>query len=84
MRSKVLKRAGAGVLLAGMLAGAWAADEHPVVKRAFDLPPSAELTYALTARQSGFSLGGKAVVTWSTRSRACPCLARSRKTAARG
>jgi hypothetical protein len=64
MRSNLLKQAGAGVLLATTLACAWAQDEHPSTKRAFDLPPSAELTYNLDARQSGFSLGGKAVITW--------------------
>jgi hypothetical protein len=60
------KQAYAGALLSATLAGAWAADEHPSVKRPFDLPPSAELTYDLTARQSGFSLSGKATVTWRT------------------
>jgi hypothetical protein len=64
MRSELLKQAGAGALLAATLACAWAQDEHPSVKRPFDLPPSAELTYNLSARQSGFALGGKAVITW--------------------
>jgi hypothetical protein len=64
MRSVLWKQAYAGGLLAATLASAWAADEHPSSKRPFDLPPSAELTYELTARQSGFSLSGKATVTW--------------------
>jgi hypothetical protein len=64
MRSVLWKQAYAGGLLAATLASAWAADEHPSAKRPFDLPPSAELTYELTARQSGFSLSGKATVTW--------------------
>jgi hypothetical protein len=64
MQSNLLKQAGAGAVLAAMLACAWAQDEHPAAKRAFDLPPSADLTYDLMARQSGFSLGGKAVITW--------------------
>lgn len=64
MRSILWKQLGAGALLAASVGGAWAADEHPSVKRPFDLPPSAELTYDLTARQSGFSLSGKATVTW--------------------
>jgi hypothetical protein len=33
-------------------------------KYKFNLPPSAELDYAVTARQSGFSLDGKAHVSW--------------------
>lgn len=66
MRSILWQQASAGVLLAATVAGAAAADEHPSVKRPFDLPPSAELTYDLTARQSGFSLSGKATVTWRT------------------
>jgi hypothetical protein len=64
MRSNVLKQAGAAVLLAATLGSAWAQDEHPAVKRPFDLPPPADLTYELTARQSGFSLGGRALITW--------------------
>jgi hypothetical protein len=64
MRSNLLKQAGAGMVLAATLACAWGQDEHPAVKRPVDLPPSAELTYGLTARQSGFSLNGKAVITW--------------------
>ena len=34
------------------------------VKRAVDLPPSADLSYTIKARQKGFSLGGDAVVNW--------------------
>jgi hypothetical protein len=64
MQSKLLKQVGAGVLLAATLSGAGAQEEHPAVKRPVDLPPSAELTYNLTARQSGFTLSGKAVITW--------------------
>jgi hypothetical protein len=64
MRSDFLKRAGAGVVMAAAMAWAAAADEHPAAKRPFDLPPSADLTYKVTARQSGFSLDGKAVINW--------------------
>jgi hypothetical protein len=64
MRSNLLKQAGAGMVLAATLACAWAQGEHPAVKHAVDLAPSAELTYSLMARQSGFSLNGKAVITW--------------------
>jgi hypothetical protein len=64
MRRDFLKQPAAALLLAATLQGVWAADEHPSVKRPFDLPPSAELTYDLTARQRGFSLSGEALITW--------------------
>jgi hypothetical protein len=64
MRRDFLKHGAAGVLLATSVAAAWAADEHPAVKRPFDPAPSADLTYDLTARQRGFSLSGEAVITW--------------------
>jgi len=37
---------------------------HPSVKRAFELPPSADLQYDLSARQRGLSLKGDATVAW--------------------
>lgn len=64
MRSDLYKQAGAAVLLAATVACAWAADEHPAVKRPFELAPSADLTYDVTARQRGFSLSGQANITW--------------------
>lgn len=38
--------------------------EHPVIKRAVDIAPSADLTYKIEARQKGISLGGEALVSW--------------------
>jgi hypothetical protein len=64
MRRDFLKQTAAALLLAATVQGVWAADQHPAVKRPFDLPPSAELTYNLTARQRGFSLSGEALITW--------------------
>jgi hypothetical protein len=64
MRRHLLTQAGAGIVLAATLACAWAQDEHPAQKRAFDLPPNADLSYNLTARQGGFSLSDKALITW--------------------
>jgi hypothetical protein len=64
MRRNFLKRAACATLAAATAAGAWAADEHPSVKRPFKLAPSADLTYDLTARQRGFSLSGTALITW--------------------
>jgi hypothetical protein len=40
------------------------AAEHPALKRKFALPPSAELSYAIKATQSGITLGGKSLVNW--------------------
>ena len=37
---------------------------HPSVKRPFDLPPSADLSYSISARQRGFTLNGDALLTW--------------------
>lgn len=37
---------------------------HPAIKRPFALPPSADLTYDLSARQRGLSLKGEATVIW--------------------
>src|SRR5450830_547076 len=34
------------------------------IKRAVDLPPSADLAYTIKARQKGFALAGDALVTW--------------------
>jgi hypothetical protein len=52
------------LLSAGALAAP--AAEHPVVKRKFALPPSAELSYSIKAVQSGITLGGTALVNWQT------------------
>jgi hypothetical protein len=41
-----------------------AADEHPAHMRPFNLPPSAELLYSISARQRGFTLSGDATLTW--------------------
>lgn len=38
--------------------------DTPVVKYKVNVPPSAELSYSINARQSGISLGGNAVVHW--------------------
>jgi hypothetical protein len=65
MNKNISTLAAAGLMLAA-LAHAHAApdDEHPALKRAVDLPPSADLTYSISARQRGFNLTGDAVLTW--------------------
>ncbi|HJU99534.1 MAG TPA: DUF3108 domain-containing protein [Burkholderiaceae bacterium] len=40
------------------------ASEHPSVRRAFNLPPSAQLHYTIQARQRSLPISGDAVVTW--------------------
>lgn len=47
-------------------AGASAASEHPSVRRAYSLPPSAELRYTIQARQRSLPITGDAVVAWHT------------------
>ena len=47
---------------------AMAADDHTAQKYKFNLPPSAELEYDVVAKQSGFSLDGKAHVAWQASS----------------
>lgn len=55
----------AGAILSAMLAAAPAqASDHPSVKRAVNLPPSADLGYTIKARQRGFMLNGEAHINW--------------------
>jgi hypothetical protein len=70
--NKMWKFAGAGVLLAAAMAAhgagagarAPAADDHPSQLRPYNLPPSADLSYSISARQRGFTLSGDATLTW--------------------
>ncbi len=63
MHSMKFKQVAAGAVLLLAMAGAVAQD-HLVIKRAFDLPPSADLVYKIDARKKGISLGGDALVNW--------------------
>lgn len=49
-------------LLSEMLSASAAAQDYPAIKRKVSLPPSAELHYAISAKQNGFSLNGHAVL----------------------
>ncbi len=55
-------------LLAGLLGlalvPAWAGSDHPSVKRGFNLPPAADLTYSIRARKAGIALNGDAHLSW--------------------
>lgn len=64
--STLQRAAGAGLVLAATLAAAAAsaAGDHPAVKRAFNLPPSADLSYSIKARQRGLTLGGDSSTVW--------------------
>jgi hypothetical protein len=69
MKMNTLNPAAAGLLLAALLgthvAHAAAPDEHPAAaRRPVDLPPSADLTYSISARQRGFNLNGDATLSW--------------------
>jgi hypothetical protein len=59
-----LLAAGLSTALATALAATPAGAAHVAVKRPVDLPPSADLSYTIQARQKGFSIGGEAVVNW--------------------
>jgi len=64
---KRLVALGAAVLLSSAAHAAEApapAGEHPSVKRPHSLPPSADLSYTIKAKQHGLSLGGTATVQW--------------------
>lgn len=67
MHTSNFQKAGTGLLLAFTLGSASAQSAHPAhpsIKRAFELPPSADLIYDLAARQRGLALKGEATVTW--------------------
>jgi hypothetical protein len=61
---KDLIRAAALAALCAMAGLAAAQDEHPSVKRAFDLPPPAELGYAIKASSHGIPLTGNGTIAW--------------------
>ncbi|MES3021871.1 MAG: DUF3108 domain-containing protein [Pseudomonadota bacterium] len=59
----MIKHAMLGVALAGTLTYA-CAQENSAPKRAFKLPPSADLHYSIKARHKGFSISGEALTKW--------------------
>ena len=69
--NKMWKLAGASglsallaVTMTAHAAPAPAADEHPSQVRPFNLPPSADLSYSISAKQRGFTLNGDATLSW--------------------
>src|SRR5690606_9422359 len=59
-------RMGAALAALGLAAivGSARAAEHTAIKRAFNLPPSADLHYTIRAGQKGLKLDGSALVKW--------------------
>ncbi|MGB7480199.1 MAG: DUF3108 domain-containing protein [Burkholderiaceae bacterium] len=53
----------AALLLSGAAAAAGSVD-HPAIKRKFSLPPAADLSYAISARQGGLQIAGSGLVRW--------------------
>lgn len=65
MQSMKFKQCAAAAVLMLAVAAA-SAQEHLVIKRPVDLPPSADLVYRIDASKKGISLGGDSVVNWRT------------------
>lgn len=67
MRCEMLKKlACAGLMAVACTCASAGAADHVAIKRAVDIPPSADLSYSIKARQKGFSISGDAVVSWRT------------------
>ncbi len=62
MRSNLLK----GGVLAAVLAFGCAAQAATPTKRTVDLPPPADISYALNAQHGGIGLKGESLITWRT------------------
>jgi hypothetical protein len=63
MVTAMFKHMTAGALLLA-LGGAALAAEHTAIKRPVDVPPPAELSYKIEARQRGITLSGEALLDW--------------------
>ncbi len=64
MRSFLFQIGTAALLLCAPPLLAATPAEHPVLKRKFKLPPPVDLTYAISARQSGLQIQGEGLVRW--------------------
>jgi hypothetical protein len=63
MHTRTIKQLLSAAVMAATLASA-TAQEHPAIKHAIDLPPPADLSYAIEARQKGITLSGQAHLKW--------------------
>lgn len=64
MKSSLLRLSMAAALCCSMLAASAATTDHPTTKYKIDLPPSADLNYAIQAKQNGLTLAGEGSVKW--------------------
>jgi hypothetical protein len=68
MNSSIVTRGAAVLAFLGAAvcapAFAAAANDHPAVKRAFSLPPSADISFGVQARQRGLALKGESLTSW--------------------
>jgi len=65
MRRLLLQSGSAALLLMTLPRLATAdSEQHPTLKRKFNLPPSVDLNYTIDARQSGLQIQGSALVQW--------------------
>lgn len=55
----------AALLALSTLAASAQTADHPAIRHPFKLPPSADLHYAIKARQGGLTLNGNALLSWS-------------------
>jgi hypothetical protein len=65
MTSFVSKITLSGFLAYAVFAASATELDHPVEKRKFNLPPSADLSYSIKAQQSGLLLSGNSILKWS-------------------
>jgi hypothetical protein len=63
MQNTMFKRLAVTLAMVTMT-GMAGADEHPVVKRPVDVPPPADLSYAIRAQVKGIALAGEARISW--------------------
>ena len=64
MKLSLLRLSMAAALCCSMLTASAATTDHPATKYKIDLPPSADLSYTIQAKQSGITLGGEGSVKW--------------------
>ncbi|WP_395823922.1 DUF3108 domain-containing protein [Collimonas sp.] len=64
MKSILFRLSLAATLSGAMLTASAADTDHPTNKYKIDLPPSADLSYAIQAKQSGLTISGAGLVQW--------------------
>lgn len=64
MKPSLVRLSMAAALCCSVLTASAATTDHSASKYKTDLPPSADLSYAIQAKQSGITLGGEGSVKW--------------------